>query len=101
MKVTFHPSGATFTSDIPTPSQEVIEQLTKPGKITALAYTTTGKIGFPEYIRGGLFQLFRKIPFGWRIIGRIKSRCSWCEKKLFVGEENGKKFSFCKRCLNK
>lgn len=71
-------------------------------KLTGLAYTTTGKMGFPEYIRGGLFQLFRKVPFGWSITGKIKSKCSkCCNKKLYVGEENGEKFSFCKRCLSK
>ena len=65
-----------------------------------LSYTTTGKIGFPYYHRGGLLRLFRKVPFGWEIRGKSDKKCSICGNKAFIGEQDNKTFLFCKVCLN-
>lgn len=84
-----------------TPSKEAIEEITKSGKIRGLAYTAEPKLGFPEYRRGGLLQLFRKVPFGWEIRGKTNRRCTHCGKRAFVGKEQKSSFLFCKVCLNK
>lgn len=81
--------------------------------ITELAYTTEIKLGFPEYIRGGLFQLFRKIPFGWEDRGKVERNendtfsyssfkcCIVCNSILRIGKEKDQLFRYCPKCLIK
>lgn len=69
------------------------------------------KIGFPNYIQGGLFQLFRKIPFGWENRGKVKREhkedyssikcCVVCNSILRVGKEQEQLFRYCPICLIK
>lgn len=74
----------------------------QPVLMPGLAYTTTGKTGFPNYYRGGLLKLFRKIPFGWEIRGKTKNyKCKICGKRAWVGRDMNNIFIFCKCCLIK
>lgn len=61
--------------------------------------------GFPQYERGGLLNLFRKVPYGWEDLGKTKRVndpfCYHCGKMRHIGREQGNIFRFCPRCLIK
>ncbi len=65
-------------------------------------YAAEPKIGFPHYARGGLLQLFRKIPFGWRDIRKHWDRgCNFCGTTVRLGREKDEQFRYCPKCLIK
>jgi len=94
---------------IPTPTKEILEKIVK----SRLNHTAEQQIGFPYFKRGGLFKLFRKVPFGWKDLGRIgwiydgdgnkiRDCHSLCKTPLSVGkEDNGGLFRYCSNCLIK
>lgn len=81
-------------------------------KLPNQSYTVRTTLGFPHKRRGGLFQLFRMLPWGWEDLGETSGRdgnayfCALCKEVTHVGSEEviGEErelFRFCPRCMIK
>lgn len=98
------------------PAKEPVKQnQDKPLKMSGSSFWTADvRIGFPYYVRAGLFSL-KKVPFGWEDLGEVawasdiengktiktKPTHKICHDVVRVGREQGKVFRYCKRCAVK